>query len=107
WLLDTQTDRWRHLPGMPARLVPKATDVEGTPDGRVGVLSGGAAGRGGDGARLAPRRDDHGDDADAERTPVREPVHRLVIPAESSTAARRSPTRGGPPPLEAALRPLD
>jgi hypothetical protein len=39
WLLDTQTRRWRHLPGMPARLVPKATDVEWTPDGRVVVLS--------------------------------------------------------------------
>ena len=43
WLLDTQTGRWRHLPGMPARLVPKATDVEWTPDGRVVVLSEGTA----------------------------------------------------------------
>lgn len=43
WLLDTQTGRWRHLPGMPARLVPKATDFEWTPDGRVVVLSEGTA----------------------------------------------------------------
>jgi hypothetical protein len=30
WLLDTATRRWQHLPGMPARLVPKATDVAWT-----------------------------------------------------------------------------
>jgi hypothetical protein len=40
WLLDTATRRWQRLPGMPARLVPKATDVEWTPDGRVVILSG-------------------------------------------------------------------
>jgi hypothetical protein len=43
WLLDTQTGRWQHLPGMPARLVPKATHVEWTRDGRVVVLSEGTA----------------------------------------------------------------
>jgi hypothetical protein len=40
WLLDTTTRRWQHLPGMPAHLVPKATDVQWTADGRVVVLSG-------------------------------------------------------------------
>jgi hypothetical protein len=44
WLLDTATRRWRHLPGMPARLVPKATDVGWTADGRVVILSGGVLG---------------------------------------------------------------
>jgi hypothetical protein len=39
WLLDTVTRRWRHLPGMPARIVPKATDVEWTADGRVVILA--------------------------------------------------------------------
>jgi hypothetical protein len=43
WLLDTRTGSWRHLPGMPAQLVSKATDVEWTPDGRVVVLSEGTA----------------------------------------------------------------
>jgi hypothetical protein len=40
WLLDTVTRRWQHLPGMPARIVPKATDVEWTLDGRVVILAG-------------------------------------------------------------------
>jgi hypothetical protein len=40
WLLDTATHRWRHLPGMPAHLIPKATDVNWTGDGRVVILSG-------------------------------------------------------------------
>jgi hypothetical protein len=40
WLLDTTTRRWRQLPGMPAPLVPKATDVQWTADGRVVLLSG-------------------------------------------------------------------
>jgi hypothetical protein len=40
WLLDTLTRRWEHVPGMPARLVPKATDVEWSADGRVVILSG-------------------------------------------------------------------
>ena len=40
WLLDTQTRRWEHLRGMPAPLVPKATDVEWSADGRVVILSG-------------------------------------------------------------------
>ena len=40
WVLDTSTDSWQHLPGMPARSVAKATDVEWTADGRVVVLSG-------------------------------------------------------------------
>jgi hypothetical protein len=40
WLLDTTTRRWRHLPGMPAPMVPKITDVHWTADGRVVVLSG-------------------------------------------------------------------
>ena len=44
WLLDTQTRRWEHLPGMPARIVPKATDVEWSADGRVVILSGEALG---------------------------------------------------------------
>ena len=43
WLLDTRSGGWQHLPGMPARLVPKATDVEWTRDGRVVVLSEGTA----------------------------------------------------------------
>jgi hypothetical protein len=39
WLLDTVTRRWKHLPGMPARIVPKATDVAWTADGRVVILA--------------------------------------------------------------------
>jgi hypothetical protein len=39
WVLDTRTRRWQHLPGMPARMVPKATDVQWTADGQVVVLS--------------------------------------------------------------------
>jgi hypothetical protein len=39
WLLDTRTRRWQHLPGMPAPMVPKVTDVQWTADGRVVVLS--------------------------------------------------------------------
>jgi hypothetical protein len=39
WLLDTRTRRWQHLPDMPARMVPKVTDVQWTADGRVVVLS--------------------------------------------------------------------
>jgi hypothetical protein len=42
WLLDTRTRRWEQLPGMPARIVPKATDVEWSADGRVVILSGDA-----------------------------------------------------------------
>jgi hypothetical protein len=41
WLLDTGTGRWQHMPGMPAHLIPKATDVEWTADGRILILSGG------------------------------------------------------------------
>lgn len=57
WLLDTLTGAWRHLPDMPARAVPKATDVQWTPDGRVVVLAANALGvwRPGD-AHLAVRR---------------------------------------------------
>jgi hypothetical protein len=44
WLLDTRTWRWQHLPDMPARLVPKVTDVEWAADGRVIILSGGVLG---------------------------------------------------------------
>lgn len=44
WLLDTQTHRWKRLPGMPARIVPKATDVEWSLDGRVVILSGNVLG---------------------------------------------------------------
>jgi hypothetical protein len=44
WLLDTTTRRWQHLPGMPAPLVPKATHVEWTPDGRVVIMSGNVLG---------------------------------------------------------------
>jgi hypothetical protein len=39
WVLDTTTRRWQHLPDMPARMVPKATDVRWTTDGRVVLLS--------------------------------------------------------------------
>jgi hypothetical protein len=39
WLLDTRTRRWRHLPGMPAHVVPKTTDVEWTSDGGVVLLA--------------------------------------------------------------------
>jgi hypothetical protein len=39
WVLDATTRRWRHLPNMPARMVPKVTDVQWTADGRVVVLS--------------------------------------------------------------------
>jgi hypothetical protein len=39
WLLDTRTRRWQHLPGMPAHVVPKTTDVEWTSDGRVVLLA--------------------------------------------------------------------
>ena len=44
WLLDAQTGRWQHLPGMPARIVPKATHVEWTADGRIVILSGNVLG---------------------------------------------------------------
>jgi hypothetical protein len=40
WLLDTHTRRWEHVPGMPAPLVPKITDIEWSADGRVVILSG-------------------------------------------------------------------
>ncbi|MDQ3871189.1 MAG: hypothetical protein M3301_06205 [Chloroflexota bacterium] len=40
WLLNTRTRRWQHLPAMPARLIPKITDVKWTTDGRVVILSG-------------------------------------------------------------------
>lgn len=40
WLLDAAARRWQQLPGMPARLIPKGTDVDWTPDGRVVILSG-------------------------------------------------------------------
>jgi hypothetical protein len=33
WVLDTTTRRWRHLPDMPAPMVPKATNVQWTADG--------------------------------------------------------------------------
>jgi hypothetical protein len=39
WLLDTATRRWRHLPGMPAPLSPKATHVQWTADGRMVLLA--------------------------------------------------------------------
>jgi hypothetical protein len=39
WLLDTRSRRWRHLPGMPMRLIPKVTDVKWTPDRRIVILS--------------------------------------------------------------------
>jgi hypothetical protein len=39
WLLDLTTRRWQHLPGMPAPMVPKITDVQWTTDGRVVVLA--------------------------------------------------------------------
>jgi hypothetical protein len=39
WLLEVETRRWQHVPGMPAHLVPKATDLEWTSDGRAVVLS--------------------------------------------------------------------
>jgi hypothetical protein len=38
-VLDTTTRRWQHLPDMSARMVPKATDVRWTTDGRVVLLS--------------------------------------------------------------------
>jgi hypothetical protein len=44
WLLDSQTRRWQQLPGMPARVVPKAADVEWSPDGRVVILYGNVIG---------------------------------------------------------------
>jgi hypothetical protein len=44
WLLDTRTRRWQHLPGMPAPMVPKITDVQWTTDGRVVVPGGQPAG---------------------------------------------------------------
>jgi hypothetical protein len=40
WLLDTLTRRWQHLPGMPAKLSPKATDAKWTADGGVVIFSG-------------------------------------------------------------------
>jgi hypothetical protein len=57
WLLDAVLGRWRHLPNMPARLVPKVTDVNWTTDGRIVVLSGRTLGvwRPGD-ARMTFRR---------------------------------------------------
>jgi hypothetical protein len=39
WILDLQTRRWRHLPNMPAHVVPKVTDIKWTADGRVVILS--------------------------------------------------------------------
>jgi hypothetical protein len=57
WLLDITTRRWRHLPGMPARMVPKVTDVQWTADGAVVLLSGDLLGVWRPGApRLAVRR---------------------------------------------------
>jgi hypothetical protein len=57
WLLDTQTGRWRHVPGMPAHAIPKVTYVQWTRDGRVLILAANALGvwRPGD-AHLAVRR---------------------------------------------------
>jgi len=57
WLLDTATRRWTRLPGMPAHLIPKVTDIKWTEDGRVVIFSGRALAvwRPGD-ARLAMRR---------------------------------------------------
>jgi hypothetical protein len=39
WVLDLRSRRWKHLPDMPARVVPKVTDIRWTPDGRVVILS--------------------------------------------------------------------
>jgi hypothetical protein len=39
WLLATASRRWHHLPGMPARLVPKVTYVRWTGDGRAVIMS--------------------------------------------------------------------
>jgi hypothetical protein len=39
WLLDVVTRRWRHLPGMPAHFIPKVTDLQWTPDGRLVIFS--------------------------------------------------------------------
>jgi hypothetical protein len=39
WLLEAGTGRWQHLPAMPARLIPKVTDIKWTADGRVVILS--------------------------------------------------------------------
>ena len=57
WLLDSETGRWQHLPGMPGRLIPKVTDIKWTADGRVVILSSDvlAAWRPGE-TRLAMRR---------------------------------------------------
>jgi hypothetical protein len=70
WLLDTRTRRWQHLPGMPAHLIPKVTDVEWTGDGRVVILSGHFLGvwRPGE-PRLVVRR----------VTPPRQPGNQFVI----------------------------
>jgi hypothetical protein len=37
--LEASGRRWQHLPGMPVHLVPKATDVRWTADGRVVILA--------------------------------------------------------------------
>jgi hypothetical protein len=44
WLLDPTRRRWKHLPGMPAPIVPKATDVEWMADGRVVIVTGNVVG---------------------------------------------------------------
>jgi hypothetical protein len=39
WLLDLTTRRWQRLPGMPARVALKATDMRWTADGRLVILA--------------------------------------------------------------------
>lgn len=39
WLLDVASRRWQRLPGMPAHVIPKVTDVKWAADGRVVILS--------------------------------------------------------------------
>jgi hypothetical protein len=57
WLLDVRARRWQRLPGMPARMVQKATGVRWTADGGVVLLSSTLLGVWRPGApRLAVRR---------------------------------------------------
>jgi hypothetical protein len=39
WLLDLATRRWQQLPGMPARVALKGTDLRWTADGRLVILA--------------------------------------------------------------------
>jgi hypothetical protein len=55
WLFEPATRSWEHVPGTPVRLVPKATDVAWTKDGRLVVLSGARLGVWEDGERLTFR----------------------------------------------------